>query len=774
MNMEKILSKAELMEYIKEFLVNCFRIRENPTLKSKDNVHNAKIYNKTKVGNYLNTLVEFKNNNGFVFFEVCWVVFLNYNQEVQNGIYPLILFDTKNDSNNFVLSYGESDKNDSEMKWPDFVLSKTTLQENSNNKLYKSYTINNLEDFELNKEEIIKELDVMIQDYHTVFSKSTTQENPEKSDNNINFPLNLILYGPPGTGKTYTARKRIKEILQNQVDRANTNPEKFYLYDLEEFKNLTWWQVIALSLYINGKNNKYKVSEIKMFKEIQAYVSKTNKTDAAIYTDLSERSDKANPKYLKEQVLFKFGDDKLWSLSESGIEYIENNYEKLIDKLNQNKVWKEEDFYKFITFHQSYSYEEFVEGIRPVLDTEQVKYIIKDGVLKEIANKAKDALEKSEINPIDLDDLDFNPNKNKIYKMTLGSPKNYEYCIKNNKISIDYDVKIDLSKANNETQLRELLKNSTPKAINQYILFKFGLKKGDLIFAYQSPNFTDIGKVIDDNDYIFDEETGIKLGHYHYRKVKWLKRGLKISGKGIYSSAKQTIKELDNFDSLKEFFEEIKITKEKPKNNNYVLIIDEINRGNISKIFGELITLIEDDKRLGAKQEIKVTLPYSSDEFGLPKNLYIIGTMNSTDKSIALIDVALRRRFEFEEVMPKPELVVENIMGAKVRKVFIDLNHKICALLDRDHQIGHSYFMEIEDLSNLKKVWFNQIIPLLNEYFYNDWGNLKKLLKDFVEEIDPEFGKYSTFKQLSVYKDDDEKFINDFNSLVDSKNTSNE
>ncbi|WP_314347600.1 AAA family ATPase [Fusobacterium massiliense] len=165
------------------------------------------------------------------------------------------------------------------------------------------------------------------------------------------------------------------------------------------------------------------------------------------------------------------------------------------------------------------------------------------------------------------------------------------------------------------------------------------------------------------------------------------------------------------------------------KENNYVLIIDEINRGNISKIFGELISLIEPSKREGEKEEMEVILPYSKESFTIPKNLYIIGTMNTADRSIALLDIALRRRFNFIEIMPEYN-VLKEVEDIKVDLLLSSINEKIEFLLDREHTIGHSYFLNISTFEELVKVFKNSIIPLLQEYFYDDFEKIKTIFSN--------------------------------------------
>ena len=170
--------------------------------------------------------------------------------------------------------------------------------------------------------------------------------------------------------------------------------------------------------------------------------------------------------------------------------------------------------------------------------------------------------------------------------------------------------------------------------------------------------------------------------------------------------------------------------KKRAENKNYVLIIDEINRGNIAKIFGELITLIEPSKRRDKDDEATATLPYSKKSFGVPNNLYIIGTMNTADRSIALLDTALRRRFDFVEMMPDPKHsgISKDIQGVNCQELLEKINERIRILHDRDHQIGHTYFLDVKDLDSLAKTFKNRIIPLLQEYFYENWEKIDLVL----------------------------------------------
>ncbi|KKM76578.1 hypothetical protein LCGC14_1378780, partial [marine sediment metagenome] len=187
---------------------------------------------------------------------------------------------------------------------------------------------------------------------------------------------------------------------------------------------------------------------------------------------------------------------------------------------------------------------------------------------------------------------------------------------------------------------------------------------------------------------------------------------------------------------------------EKDLDNNYAIFIDEINRGNVSGIFGELITLIEDDKRIGKPQELRVKLPYSKTEFGVPPNLYIIGTMNTADRSVEALDTALRRRFSFVEMNPDPTLLDGLTVGSiNLKEVLQTINERVELLVDRDHTIGHAYLMNLSTEKDLVLGFTNKIIPLLQEYFYGDYGKLGLVLGEgFIEKVENKKIEFAAFK----------------------------
>lgn len=209
-----------------------------------------------------------------------------------------------------------------------------------------------------------------------------------------------------------------------------------------------------------------------------------------------------------------------------------------------------------------------------------------------------------------------------------------------------------------------------------------------------------------------------------------------------------------SYDDKKETIRALKKDDYKLKDpKRFVLIIDEINRGNVSQIFGELITLIEDDKRLGNKEELKVTLPYSKDRFGVPCNIFIIGTMNTADRSVEALDTALRRRFSFVPMAPKPDRLEITTDGINLPKILQVLNYRLSVLKDTDHTIGHAWLWNVSDLAGLKIVFKDKILPSLQEYFYNDYEKLGLVLGDhfFKQQIQVSDNIFASFTGGNVW-----------------------
>ena len=408
----------------------------------------------------------------------------------------------------------------------------------------------------------------------------------------------------------------------------------------------------------------------------------------------------------------------------------------------------------FTTFHQSFSYEDFIEGIKPNEPKEGdafLKYEIQEGVFKKICRMADDSLNAVAVDTESLISLSTEEyEKAHFYKMSLGNTHDesdneiYEYCIENNCISIGFGNQLDFT-GKGEKELRSFgnyndLNSFSIQAMN---LFSNYLKIGNyVVISYGNKYVRAMGKVTGDYEYRDDSELPNNLHYKHFRSVEWIFTDEKISANEIYNKnlSQQTIYKLDKKYIKQEFFvKEKKInTHRLPKNpKNFVLIIDEINRGNVSSVFGELITLIEKDKRADADEELNVTLPYSKQTFSVPHNVYIIGTMNTADRSIEALDTALRRRFSFREMPPKPELIktVGSLKSTNgklgdidVVKILKTINNRIEKLIDKDHKIGHSYFLNITNKQDLIDTFRDKVIPLLEEYFFGDFGKISLLL----------------------------------------------
>lgn len=439
------------------------------------------------------------------------------------------------------------------------------------------------------------------------------------------------------------------------------------------------------------------------------------------------------------------GTGKTYSAIKKALEIIEGNASN--DK-SKFKSYVENGQIKFVTFHQSYGYEEFIEGIKPVLNDnetdndKEIKYDIEDGIFKKLCKMAKSIEGKANKT------LEFNKNVN-FWKMSLGNSQKpeedfvFEYCIKNNVVLLGFGDYQDFSDCENIEKILEKMKKETVDfpvtAINR---LKNEIKNGDIILvSLGNEKLRAVARVIGEYEFLVQDELD---SFVQARGVEWIFVPdepiyyEKILRKQFTQMSIYNIKNNLKIDEFKQIF-----TKDSQKiEKNYVLIIDEINRGNISKIFGELITLIEPPKRLGADDEIMVELPYSKEKFGVPSNLYIIGTMNTTDRSIALMDTALRRRFEFVEMMPEYDNLNKiNIEGINIGEMLKAINERIEYLYDRDHTIGHAYFMGVIDIKTLANVFKNKILPLLQEYFYDDWEKIRLVLGDNSKDENLQFVK---------------------------------
>ena len=457
----------------------------------------------------------------------------------------------------------------------------------------------------------------------------------------------------------------------------------------------------------------------------------------------------------KNQILYgPPGTGKTYNTVIKAMEIInDKKYDSVDDELykdlkKQFDNLKKQGQIEFVTFHQSYSYEEFVEGIKPDLENgKELRYKLQNGIFKTICNNAKELLETKVKH-------NFNKDNISVYKILIPDESLFAYCIENDCVAINWGNDIDISNCDSQEEIIAKIPEdfeSRKQCISQLNLFKLwidnDLKSGkDVIVVIPGSMNTIKGIAKITGDYFYNSD--IENGHQQ-RKVDWIRKNINISSDSIYNSkfVSPTITGMFNDKINWDTFLNLINNKNNSKSSNAVLVIDEINRGDVSKIFGELITLIEEDKRIGKEHQMTVTLPYSREPFGVPNNLYIIGTMNTADRSIALLDTALRRRFDFEEMMPKPELLSENIEGVDLEQLLTQINDRIKKDYDRDHQIGHSYLMGVKNKEQLERAYKNRILPLLNEYFYNDIDSVAKVLNCKPDDISSKENWFNVLKE---------------------------
>ena len=392
-----------------------------------------------------------------------------------------------------------------------------------------------------------------------------------------------------------------------------------------------------------------------------------------------EKPDKTSAIPLNQILFGAPGTGKTYHTKKMAVEIINGKKARTREEINKEyEELIEAGQIVFTTFHQSLSYEDFIEGIKPETIDGNVTYEVKDGIFKSICKNAFSKEITSDNFEVVyqklLDEID-NSVDNKLVLETLDHPKEFT-IYKNTKNNIR-------------------LHSKTEK-------------------AYEA---------------VIKKEV---LEHY-------LKTGEALDWAPYTKSVANYIIEKYNY-----------IQNEAIEPKKHVLIIDEINRGNVSAILGELITLLEEDKRKGNKEHTEAVLPYSGNKFSVPNNVYIIGTMNTADRSVEALDTALRRRFSFVEMQPNPD-ILSKVGEVDLSKLLKTINQRIELLIDKDHQIGHSYFIGIEDLDGLKRTFKDKIIPLLEEYFYGDFGKIGLVLGGaFIESVENK----TTFPKNFEYEKD--------------------
>jgi len=342
--------------------------------------------------------------------------------------------------------------------------------------------------------------------------------------------------------------------------------------------------------------------------------------------------------------------------------YQENINNRLALKLKFDEYIKEKRI-GFVTFHQSFSYEDFVEGLRAEADDDgKIRYFVQDGIFKQLCDKANSSydgygLDESIqllIEQLEERPLNLQTSRGKGFSLSYRGGRTFRIKPDASDKQSDYPASIEnIKKVFRGVNIKEIYNPSYVLSILEYLKLSYQVKE--------------------------------------------------------YSTT------------------EI-------KNDPVVLIIDEINRGNTANIFGELITLIEPSKRSGAEEALSVVLPYSKERFSVPNNLHIIGTMNTADRSLALIDTALRRRFQFNEIQPTPSFLKGIIVdGVNIEELLLVMNKRISLLYDREHTLGHSFFLSLNKnstINDLRNIFEGQILPLLEEYFFEDWEKIRQVLGD--------------------------------------------
>ena len=719
------------------------------------------------------------------------------NPSLENSIYPVFyLYTTEDDKRKYIIlafGYWADKKNKSPISW--------------DKRLSQSFFC--IDDYFQDKKEY---------DIRECFKRSV--------GNNLPTHKEAILY----------SAYLIENGLENHIDKM-----------VDDLKKILKYYISYMELYNNYKNNKEELNE-KDLKEVLEYYMEHSQ-------DLSQKEKYKKDREEYDKIFFNFineGFNFPLNTILYGNSEIEKNYVIYsVGIIERNKIISKEkskenidiDAYKEITSFNDYK--NILEKFEAYKENGQIEFIVSNAQntsdnFKNICKKAKNDKDNNnyiliieDINKLDIfggeDDSKLKErNYNKEYSEI---PKNLYILGIINTLS-DYRAFLNLKICNyfnfekmySKDEIIEKIGKINEEIIEKVYNFKFPLntilygppgtgktynsilyslgiatKKEDIINGIKNNTETISDEKINEFNYL-KEQGQIEFVTFHQSySYEDFVEGIRPTLEENIGQDKNKILEKENNETEKELkytlysgiFKNICKRAESNLDKNYVLIIDEINRGNISKIFGELITLLEPTKRLGEAEELKIRLPYSCKEFGVPKNLYILGTMNTADRSIALLDIALRRRFNFIEMPPKYNLL--KTINCKEGEINLQdllkaINTRIEFLLDKDHLIGHSYFVKVETFDDLKEVFRNSIMPLLQEYFYDDFEKIKfvlnikdnkennfiikkeKIKSEYIPEVLPEkFPK--SIQNKTVYEINEEAFDEDENYRDIYKNT---
>ena len=431
------------------------------------------------------------------------------------------------------------------------------------------------------------------------------------------------------------------------------------------------------------KHNKKELEKMAFDADFRKEVLDQLKT-ITITDEPMEKPDKTSAIPLNQILFGAPGTGKTYHTKKIAVEIINGKKARTREEINKEyEQLVEEEQIVFTTFHQSLSYEDFIEGIKPETIDGNVTYEVKDGIFKQLCSQAIEQKPKnSDIEIYNFDkgwnDLIAEVEQNFLSDSMLLLP------------ILTQDKGVYVTEITDNGNLKIKPKNS--RLDIDYIVSYNRTKKLQEAFPDLS--------VVKNIDKEFRSVIGGSNSTAYWAVLNFINNKIKENNRIIPD------------------YEELK---------NHVLIIDEINRGNVSAIFGELITLLEEDKRKGNPEHTEVILPYSGKKFSVPNNVYIIGTMNTADRSVEALDTALRRRFSFVEMQPNPEILSE-VENVDLSKLLETINKRIEVLIDKDHQIGHSYFIGIQNIDDLRRTFKDKIIPLLEEYFYGDFGKIGLVL----------------------------------------------